>query len=184
MIKTTRFRPIAPRPQEGAPPPSKPSSAPSSAAAPSTTAPNAQKADPATTTTTTAAATTANAAAMARTNKLAAAAAAEKKPGAAFALKMDKSGAQHRHLAPAKPSAAGDDISLDPKNFCYADLRSTMSEYDTSSMSTGFYGGYYGGYGGYGGNVYGQYAQQGRASPSANSWGSNICYAGQGMYPT
>jgi len=175
MIKTTRFRPIAPRPQEGVPSVSKeklaaaattlapaPASAPVPAPPTKTVVPDAV--------------------------------AKKQKPDVAkLEQKLD-----HQHVKPdvvigAQAAAKAhhllmmrggetNEISLDPKNFCYADLKS-MSDYETSSVSTGFYGGYGGGgyYGGYGGpQSHLQYAGVGMAHTQHRSSGAvaGCCGAG------
>jgi len=103
MMKTTRFRPIAPRPQEGV---------------------NATKEKLSST--------------LAKTTP---------------SVKADTKKVEPLAKLPVQKSvekeavAAGEaEISLDPKNFCYPDLKQATSDFETSSGMTGFYSGYNGYY--------------------------------------
>jgi len=124
MIKTTRFRPIAPRPQEGA---------------------NASKDKP-------------SSAAPAKSTSN---------------LKVETKKVETLTKVPAPktevPIQPGD-ISLDPKNFCYPELRPATSDFDTSSgMSSAYFGGYNSYYGGYSG-----------ASHPRMQYVGNSCHLGGG----
>jgi len=150
MMKTTRFRPIAPRPQEGVG--NNASSAKDKltvgATMPPAVAPSGKSAG----------------ALVDGTKK----SAASDKAGPNSLLKVK---VEHGKAETAAAYAAGaqvdSEISLDPKNFCYAELK-PLSDFETSSMSTGFYGsygaGYYGGY-----NPCQQFQYAGAGAPQCSS---------------
>lgn len=105
MMKTTRFRPIAPRPQEGA---------------------NATKDKPSAT-----APAKATSSVKVETKKV---------------ETLTKAPAQQ--VKPEVPIHQGE-ISLDPMNFCYPELKPGSSDFDTSSgMSSAYFGGFNSYYGG------------------------------------
>mmetsp|Transcript_2474 Transcript_2474/g.7594 ORF Transcript_2474/g.7594 Transcript_2474/m.7594 type:complete len:300 (-) Transcript_2474:53-952(-) len=122
MLKTTRFRPIAPRPQEGV---------------------NASKEKLSTTI-----------ASVTPTQKTV----VETKKAPTLSKAPHKQQQQ-----PTKNNdvviQAESEISLDPKNFCYPDLKSACSDFETSSaMSSGLFGGY--NYNYYNNSCYQGYAAQ------------------------
>ncbi|QDZ23024.1 hypothetical protein HOP50_09g55680 [Chloropicon primus] len=181
-MKTTRFRPIAPRPQEGVPTTTATTAATMKAIATAKAAPTPNTPHTRAAPSSTPVDPKCPGIQQEKVGQCCSVSTSKQQPTTTTTATTPNANITNiTNITTPAANATTNDISLDPKNFCYADLKS-LSDFETttSSVSTGFYGGYSTGY--YGGFNHIQYAPGSNMSDHPFQPPASMGFGGPSMY--